>query len=164
MRNVPYHRPSDLHIPYTLSIRQCLGLKEAHQNWKVQGKSRRTMLKKFHNVQFPPLLDEKDENVKVLSLIPPPPLHLLRLGPVNKIMDSLTILAPEETKMIEKTLHVVRENYFSGNFEGKLFKRMSFLHKSKARSHSVLRIKGETKKNKCLKFCMLHHVKLRYQK
>ena len=67
-------------------------------------------------MQRVPLVNSKESSV--IKLIPPPPLHVIRLGPVNKLMDSLDIHCPDITKEFLSGLHVVREQYHSGNFEG----------------------------------------------
>ena len=70
-------------------------LKSAHQDWISTGQGKKTTLKKHFNVMFPPLIEVADD-VKILEVIPPPPLHTILLGPVNKLADSLLNLAPQE--------------------------------------------------------------------
>ena len=77
----------------------------------------RSKLKNYKNVEYKPLI-EADEDTPIIELVPPPPLHLLLLGPVNDIIKKLQQLHPPILKLIEK-LHIQRSKYQGKNFEGK---------------------------------------------
>ena len=80
-------------------------------------KGDRSKLKNYKNVEYKPLI-EADEDTPIIELVPPPPLHLLLLGPVNDIIKKLQQLHPPILKEIEK-LHIQRSKYQGKNFEGK---------------------------------------------
>ena len=77
----------------------------------------RSKLKNYKNVEYKPLI-EANEDTPIIQIIPPPPLHLLLLGPVNDIIKKLQELYPPIIKIIEK-LHIQRSKYQGKNFEGK---------------------------------------------
>ena len=87
-------------------------------------KGDRTKLKFFKNVEHKPLI-EANEDTPIIQLIPPPPLHLLLLGPINDIMRKLQELHPPIIKTIEK-LHIQRSKYQGKNFEGR-YSRKTFV-------------------------------------
>ena len=95
-------------------------LTENQQKWynSMAYKRRdRSKLKNYKNVEYKPLI-EADEDTPIIELVPPPPLHLLLLGPVNDIIKKLQQLHPPILKHIEK-LHIQRSKYQGKNFEGK---------------------------------------------
>ena len=64
------------------------------------------------------LKNYNNEDTPIIQIIPPLPLHLLLLGPVNDIIKKLQELYPPIIKIIEK-LHIQRSKYQGKNFEGK---------------------------------------------
>lgn len=86
-------------------------LHEAHTAWVEEGNSLRNNLKNYYNVEYPPIIAGPDES-KIIEIIPPPPLHLIRLGPVNKIMDHLLKICPLGVEEFQEKLHIHRSEYF----------------------------------------------------
>ena len=64
----------------------------------------RSKLKNYKNVEYKPLI-ETNEDTPIIQIIPPPPLHLLLLGPINDVIKKLQELHPPIVKQIEK-LHI----------------------------------------------------------
>ena len=57
------------------------------EDWVKETGGNRDKLKDFFNVEFLPLFSCKgDLPTKILTKIPPPPLHTFRLGPVNHLI------------------------------------------------------------------------------
>ena len=83
--------------------------------------------KNFGNVIHPPIIcDDIENDTPVISLIPPPELHLL-MGPVNKLYNSLENQWPESEAWL-KACNVKKEAYhgrqFAGNESRKLLKNV----------------------------------------
>ena len=68
---------------------------------------------------------------KVIDKIPPPPLHVCKLGPFNHVMKSLAKKCPKEVETFLNTVQVSKEKYHGGDFEGnevdKCLKNMNIL-------------------------------------
>ena len=45
------------------------------------------LFKDFNNVEFRTLLQNANRGLSILGLIPIPPLHTLKLGPVNQVIN-----------------------------------------------------------------------------
>ena len=60
--------------------------------WKVETGGDRKRLKDYFNYEFTPLLPVPPEDL-ILQNVPPPPLHLVDLGPINIILRSLENLS-----------------------------------------------------------------------
>ena len=80
-------------------------------------KKKREELKKYRNCEFEPLLSDINDE-KILTLIPPPPLHTILLGPVNLIIDHLRKYYPE-IKNFLRGLHILPSKYHGDKFEDK---------------------------------------------
>ena len=64
-------------------------LSENQKSWCLkygQNRQKRSKLKEYYNVEFQPIISPPDQDTPVISIIPPPPLHLLLLGRVQKIV------------------------------------------------------------------------------
>ena len=62
-------------------------IRENQEKWLQDSRSKkgvRSKLKKYMNCEFLPLVGDCDENVPILFLIPPPPLHTILLGRATK--------------------------------------------------------------------------------
>ena len=87
--------------------------------------------KDFGNVIHPSVFaDNVDNSTLVVLLVPPPELHLL-LGPVNVLYDELTKVWPAVGESWSEKLHIKREEYHRGQFNGndcrKLLKNVQLL-------------------------------------
>ena len=80
-------------------------------------KKKRQELKKYRNCEFEPLLSDINDE-KILTLIPPPPLHTILLGPVNLIIDHLKKYYPEVQNSL-RGLHILPSKYHGEKFEHK---------------------------------------------
>ena len=87
-------------------------------DWAVNGKADRSKLKDFYNVEFKPLLTEENKGIAIVALAPPPALHTFLLGPVNDLMELLEKKRPVEFLEFTGSLHIVKEKYHSGKYEG----------------------------------------------
>ena len=87
-------------------------------NWKLK-----RHLETKHNLQseFKPLITNNlDSNI--IDLYPPPSLHCVRLGALNKIYSEL--VKHIDLKDFEKTLNLTRSEYHGGHFEGNESKKI----------------------------------------
>ena len=87
-------------------------------------KGNRTKLKCLKNVEHKPLI-EANEDTPIIQLLPPPPLHLSLLGPINDIMRKLQELHSPIINTIEK-LHIQMSKNQGKNLEGK-YSRETFV-------------------------------------
>ena len=69
------------------ALRTIQDLENDNNAWQELTGGDRSKLKNYFNVEFHPLLEDK--NSLVLFLLPPPPLHLLLLGQGNKLWETL---------------------------------------------------------------------------
>ena len=74
-------------------------------------------MEKYRNCEFEPLLSDINDE-KILTLIPPPPLHTILLGPVNLIIDHLKKYYPEVQNSL-RGLHILPSKYHGDKFEDK---------------------------------------------
>ena len=72
-------------------------------------------VKEFYNVEHFPIFHSK-KDMKVIDLCPPPPLHLIKLGPVNKVYGELAKRL--DLTQFEKSINITKEQYHSGEYEG----------------------------------------------
>ena len=72
--------------------------------------------KTYGNVVHPPIVTGFDESTDVLSVIPPPELHLL-IGPVNTLYNELSRIWDGSESWI-KACNVKRTEYHGGSFAG----------------------------------------------
>ena len=97
-----------------------------HTLWELESGQKKD-LKEYFNVQYEPivkaptakLLDNDHSETKTLLLLPIPPLHVIRLGPVNKIWKGLS--AKEhfgQVNEFEKLLGLVRKDRQKKEFQG----------------------------------------------
>ena len=64
--------------------------RETRANWMITTDSNRNLLKKYFNVEFPPIyVREGQENVEVWSIYPPLQLHTGLFGPVNDVLKEI---------------------------------------------------------------------------
>lgn len=85
-------------------------------NWQKETNGNRKKLMDFFNCEFEPLVLGLGEEL-VLVHFPPPPLHLVDLGPVNNLLHSLEENVGDLTVAWEK-IGVKREAFHGGNFNG----------------------------------------------
>ena len=73
--------------------------------------------KMFGNIIHPPMLsDDISNNTPVLTLLPPPELHLM-IGPVNKMYTEMEKVWPESEQWLD-SCNVKKEEYHGGTFAG----------------------------------------------
>ena len=105
-------------------------LMDAQRRWLLPvqqggGGGDRTLLKHFWNAEFPCLLPATQDNsttlphapTPIMARLPIPLLHCLKLNPVNHLLNAFN----ERWEGLElwlKELHVVKDDYFGGKFEG----------------------------------------------
>ena len=88
--------------------------------WRDETGGDRAQLKEYFNSEYPPLLTPTPGATgptTVLSRIPIPLLHTLLLNPANHILAHLTSVWPPLDNFFGE-LHVTREDYHGGSFEG----------------------------------------------
>lgn len=91
-------------------------ISENHQKWQ-QESGKKSTLKQYYNCSNEPLLaGPHDANTPVLTLVPPPALHI-KLGIVNKLYAELLKLFPNLDDW-PKSLFIMKENYHGQTFEG----------------------------------------------
>ena len=76
----------------------------------------------YGNVTYPNMFARGtiDRSTPIILLVPPPELHLL-IGPVNMVYNELSKVWPTCQQWIER-LHIKREDYHRGSFNGKIAK------------------------------------------
>ena len=85
-------------------------------NW-FDSRSDKKDAKKFGNVIHPPILSDHDSNdTPVITILPPPELHLL-MGPVNKMYTELENAWPQSELWLE-ACNIKKEEYHGGTFAG----------------------------------------------
>ena len=67
------------------------------------------------------MCDDEDNNTPVISLLPPPELHLL-IGPVNKMYNALETIWPDSEEWL-KSCSVKKEEYHGGSFAANYSRR-----------------------------------------
>ena len=100
-------------------------LNSDRNRWLKESGGIRKKLQDFNNVEHPAIVSF-DENTKVLLKIPPPLLHVCLLGPTNDIIHHLEKIYPDVTKILDRDLHLVREDYQGKTYEGKFSIRACF--------------------------------------
>ena len=70
------------------SDRTLHNLVENHEEY-LQSNSSRKNVKRFFNVEHAPLIVHEAMDKPVVLTVPPPALHVLKLGPVNKVINPL---------------------------------------------------------------------------
>ena len=97
----------------------------------------REKLKEYHNVQHVPLLqtptakllDNDYSDTLTLTLTPPPPLHVIKLGPVNHLWNGLS--KHHDMAHIEKLLGLTKSDKQKKAFQGpecdKILRNLDFL-------------------------------------
>ena len=97
----------------------------------------REKLKEYHNVQHAPLLqtptakllDNDYSDTLTLTLTPPPPLHVIKLGPVNHLWNGLS--KHHDMAHIEKLLGLTKSDKQKKAFQGpecdKILRNLDFL-------------------------------------
>ena len=82
-----------------------------------ESRNKKSEAKKFGNINHPTIIcDNIDDTTPVISLFPPPELHLL-IGPVNKLYTALESVWPESENWL-KSCNVKKEEYHGGSFAG----------------------------------------------
>ncbi len=101
------------------------------ENWREQTGGDRKKLKNFFNCEFEPLMVHLGDE-PVLVHLPPPPLHLVDLGPVNNVLHSLEETCGDFTDAW-RTIGVKREVFHGRNFNGnevnKILKKLDVLER-----------------------------------
>ena len=85
------------------------------ESWETSTNKNRSQLKNFFNAESKPLITSQPEK-RVMDIFPPPPLHLVKLGALNKVYGELGKLVDLEP--FEKSINIVKSTYHGGNFEG----------------------------------------------
>jgi len=130
------------------NLRTLIGLRELFWSYYNAGVNK-NKAKEFGNVVHPPIihLDEIDESLPVVNLVPPPELHLLS-GPLNTIYNGMKELFPVECEQWLGACHVQREGIHGGSFTGNASRKL-LLNVDKLRAIAPLN---------CLPFVeTLHH-------
>ena len=70
----------------------------------------------YGNVIHLPIIEVDDQDTPVVQVVPSPELHLL-LGPTNLMIEELGKVWGECHAWLQ-SLHVTKEEYFGGNYEG----------------------------------------------
>jgi len=83
-------------------------------DWKAS-RTNRDKLKEYHNVEFSPLINTENKGTAVIAIVPPPPLHTIKLGPVNHLWVLLRKLCPLQVQEFEGMMHLYLEDYHGGN-------------------------------------------------
>lgn len=97
-------------------VRTLQSISEHFHQWQTQS-GKKSTLKNYNNCSNEPLLLTNDNaSFSVLSLVPPPSLHI-KLGIVNKLYSELLKLFPELDSW-PKSLYITKENYHGNTFEG----------------------------------------------
>ena len=86
-----------------------------NENYKVNGKEIRNNCKFYFNVEKEPLVKPNSDE-KIVDLYPPPPLHLIRLGALNKVYGELS--EKIDLNEFEQSIGIIKSGYHSGVFEG----------------------------------------------
>jgi len=86
-------------------------------DWKAS-RTNRDKLKEYHNVEFSPLINTENKGTAVIAIVPPPPLHTIKLGPVNHLWVLLRKLCPLQVLEFEGMMHLYLEDYHGGCYEG----------------------------------------------
>ena len=103
-----------------------------NQRWIDETGADPSKLKDYFNCKNKSLLKANNSGAtKVIEACSPPPLHTVKLGPVNGLLDLLTENCPEETKEFLLENHITKEAYHGGELEGgqfdKLLKKIDYL-------------------------------------
>ena len=91
-------------------------LSNDRRRWLEETDGDRSRLQEYNNVEHEALVSF-DNDTKILLKIPPPPLHVCLLGPVNHIIQQMEKVFPAIKDRISK-LRVVRERYQGKTYEG----------------------------------------------
>lgn len=102
-------------------------LSSSQERWMSETGGNRKQLMNYRNVEFQPLLrpisDNSNSSTKILTKVPPPPLHTFRLGPVNHVIKCLSNHYPNLKKKLSD-LNVVEERYHGTGYEGNECKKI----------------------------------------
>ena len=94
------------------------------------------MLKNCKNYEYEPLITH-NKNTPILYVIPPPPLHLILLGPVNDIINNFKKYYPKLNNIL-CDLHIQQSKYHGRKFEGNLYcKILKFVSRLDIPDHLV---------------------------
>ena len=94
-----------------------------------------SLLKDYKNCENIPLIFCDNPDTPILYVIPPPPLHLILLGPVNHIINHLKLRYSEIVNILD-SLHIQRSKYHGKNFEGNQCRQiLQKIHKLKIPLH-----------------------------
>ena len=93
--------------------------------------------KNYGNAIHPSIIGEMDDSTPVLTIVPPPELHLL-LGPVNHLYNEINKVWPQSEDWL-KSCFVKKSEYHGGSFEGndcrKLLKNTNLLRELCPKEH-----------------------------
>ena len=84
----------------------------------------------------------KSGETKIIESFPPPPLHTVKLGPVNGLLELFSETCPEETKEFLESNYITKEAYHGGELEGgqcdKLLKKIEKLEETIPDEHKSI--------------------------
>ena len=104
-------------------------ISEYHNKWKDESGKKATLKNYLNCSNEPLLLGSHDPSTAVLSIVPPPALHI-KLGIVNKLYAELYRVLPQLDEWPE-ALYIQKEQYHGQTFEGnecnKLLKNLDML-------------------------------------
>jgi len=102
---VASHRVS--HETAEWSLRTCNTISDNQSEWEIETNSNRSLLKNYKSCEFKPLEFKMCQyETAVLFLLPPDPLHVNYLGPVNDVFDLLEENFPNELKTFYEKYHL----------------------------------------------------------
>jgi len=89
----------------TKRYRSVKNLKENHKKFVQQYNSQKNSAKECMSVFKEPMFTEKsDEETLIIDLLPPAPLHVGKLGPVNKFISEIKKQDPEGLRKFMKAI------------------------------------------------------------
>lgn len=98
-------------------------LKMNLEHWKKETNSDRKKLKLYKNVEFMPIIKFDKDSDLVINNIVPPGLHVLDLGPPNKIFNKLDEVVPG-VATVWKNLGCIRDQFNDHGFDGNTVRRI----------------------------------------
>ena len=96
-----------------------------NQKWIEETGADSSKLKDYFNCKNQSLLNKSASGeTKVIESCPPPPLHTVKLGPVNGLLELLSEKCPEETKEFLVNNYITKEAYHGGELEGEQYDKL----------------------------------------
>lgn len=108
------------------SLRTCNTISDNQSEWEIETNSNRSLLKNYKSCEFKPLKFKMCQyDTAVLFLLPPDPLHVNYLGPVNDVFDLLEENFPNELKTFYEKYHLKKSGQGpGGKFHGPSIKQI----------------------------------------